>query len=61
MSKESVCNAEDAGDWDLTLSQEEPLEESMVTHSYILTWKIPWIWRLADYSPLGHKALDMTK
>ena len=24
------------------LSQEDPLEEEMATHSSILTWKIPW-------------------
>ena len=26
----------------LSLSQEDPLEEAMATHSSILTWKIPW-------------------
>ena len=25
-----------------TLSQEDPLEEEMATHSNILAWKIPW-------------------
>ena len=25
-----------------SLSQEDPLEEEMATHSSILTWKIPW-------------------
>ena len=25
-----------------SLGQEDPLEEGMVTHSNILTWKIPW-------------------
>ena len=25
-----------------SLSQEEPLEEEMATHSSILVWKIPW-------------------
>ena len=24
------------------LSQEDPLEEEMATHSSILTWRIPW-------------------
>ena len=32
--KESACNAEDMG-W------EDPLEESMSTHSSILAWRIP--------------------
>ena len=25
-----------------SLSQEDPLEEGMATHSSILTWRIPW-------------------
>ena len=25
-----------------SLGQEDPLEESMATHSSILTWRIPW-------------------
>ena len=25
-----------------SLGQEDPLEDSMATHSSILTWKIPW-------------------
>ena len=25
-----------------SLSQEDPLEKSMVTHSSILAWRIPW-------------------
>ena len=28
--------------WDWSLGQEDPLEEVMVTHSSILTWRIPW-------------------
>ena len=27
--------------WFQSLGQEDPLEEGMVTHSSILTWKIP--------------------
>ena len=26
----------------LSLSQEDPLEEGMATHSSILAWRIPW-------------------
>ena len=29
--------------WILSLSQEDPLEKGMVTHSSILAWRIPWI------------------
>ena len=28
--------------WVWSLSQEDPLEKGMVTHSSILTWRIPW-------------------
>ena len=29
--------------WVQSLSQEDPLEEEMATHSSILAWKIPWM------------------
>ena len=28
--------------WVRSLGQEDPLEESMATHSSILAWRIPW-------------------
>ena len=28
--------------WAQSLSQEDPLEKGMATHSCILAWKIPW-------------------
>ena len=28
--------------WVRSLSQEDPLEEEMATHSSILAWEIPW-------------------
>ena len=28
--------------WVRSLSQEDPLEKEMATHSSILAWKIPW-------------------
>ena len=28
--------------WIPSLGQEDPLEESMATHSSTLTWQIPW-------------------
>ena len=28
--------------WIWSLSQEDPLEKEMATHSSILAWKIPW-------------------
>ena len=33
----------------------------MVTHSGILTWRIPRTEELAGYSPWGHGELDMTE
>ena len=38
-SKESTCNAGDAGS---ILGWEDPLEEGLATHSSILAWRIPW-------------------
>ena len=29
--------------WVRSLSQEDPLEKEMATHSSILAWKIPWM------------------
>ena len=29
--------------WVWSLSQEDPLEKEMATHSSILAWKIPWM------------------
>ena len=39
-SEESACNAGTADVSYLSLGQEEPLEESMATHSSILSWRI---------------------
>ena len=47
--------------WVQSLGQEDPLEKGTATHSSILTWKIPWKRSLVDYSPWGHKELDMTE
>ena len=48
--KNPPANAGDARDgsckrqetWVRSLSQEDPLEEGMATHSSILAWRIPW-------------------
>ena len=57
-SKESACNA---GDQVRSLSQEDPLEKGMLTHSSILAWRIPRTESLEGYSPWGHKELNMTE
>ena len=46
-----------------TLGREDLLEKEMVTHSSILSWKIPWMeepGRLR-YSPWGRKGSDTTE
>ena len=47
--------------WVRSLGEEDPLEESMATHSSILAWKTHEQRNLAGYSPWGHKELDMTE
>ena len=40
--EESAYDAGDRGNSSSVLSQEDPLEESMATHSSTLAWRIPW-------------------
>ena len=47
--------------WVQFLSQDDPLEKGMATHSSILAWRIPWTGDLVDSSPCGHKDLDTTE
>ena len=44
-----------------SLSQEDPLEEGIATHSSILAWRVPWTEDLMGYSPQDHKELDTTE
>ena len=44
-----------------SLSQEDPLEKGMATHSSILAWRIYVQRSLVGCSPWGHKELDMTE
>ena len=46
--------------WIRSLGQEGPLDDSMATHSGILTWKIPWIEELVGHSPWDRKESDTT-
>ena len=43
-----------------SLGQEDPLEESMATHSSVLAWRIPWTEEPGRLQSLGHKESDMT-
>ena len=39
---ESAHNVGNLGTWVGSLSQEDPLEKGMATHSSVLAWRIPW-------------------
>ena len=41
-----------------SLGQEDPLEEAMATHSYILSWRIPWMEKAGGLQSMGDAALD---
>ena len=45
----------------LSLAQEDPLEEEMVTHPSILAWRIPWIEEAGGLQSMGHKESDTTE
>ena len=49
VGKNPPANAEDHS----ILSQEDPLEEDMVTHSSILARRIPWAEELGRLQPMG--------
>ena len=57
VSKESASNAEDQV-W--SLSQEDPLEKEMGTHSSILAWKIPWTEDPGGLQSMGSQESDTT-
>ena len=38
-----------------SLGQEDPLEESMATHSSILAWRIPWTEEPGGLQSMGHR------
>ena len=44
-----------------SLGLEDPLEESMATHSTILAWRIPWTEEPGSFSLQGCKELDMSE
>ena len=44
-----------------SLSQEDPLEKEMVTHSSILAWRIPWAEEPDRLQLWGHKESDSTE
>ena len=44
----------------LSLSQEDPLEKEMETHSNILAWEIPWTEDPGGLQSMGSQELDTT-
>ena len=44
-----------------SLSQEDPLEKEMATHSSILAWRILWKENSAIYDSLGQRELNTTE
>ena len=46
--------------WVLSLGWEDPLDESMATHSNILAWRIPWTEESGGIQSTGGKELDTT-
>ena len=46
--------------WVQSLSQEDPLEKGMATHSSILAWRIPWVEEPGRLQSMG-KESDMTE
>ena len=44
-----------------SLGREDPLEESMATHSSILAQRLSYTEEPGSYSPWGHKELDITE
>ena len=46
--------------WVRSLSQEDPLEEEMATHSSSLAWKIPWTEEFGGLQLMGLQELDKT-
>ena len=39
--------------WVQSLGWEDPLEESIATHSSILVWKVPWAEELGGLQSMG--------
>ena len=61
VEKNLPTNAGDLGDLGLIPGSRGSLEEGMITHSSILTWRIHGQRNLVDCSPQGCKESDMTE
>ena len=52
-SSEVKTSAYNAGDPDLILGREDPLEKAVATHSSTLAWKIPWTEECGGLQSMG--------
>ena len=57
MVKNLLANARAEGAWIQSLSQEDPLEEGMATHSSVLAWRIPWTEEPGRLQSIGSQRL----
>ena len=46
--------------WVQSLSQEDPLEKEMATHSSSIAWEIPWTEESDGLQTMGSQESDMT-
>ena len=61
MVKNLPANAEDVEAQVQSLGQEDPLEESMATHSSILAWRILWTEEPSGLQSMGSHSLTQLK
>ena len=47
--------------WVQSLGWEDPLEKRMMSHSSILTWRIPWTEKPGRLPSMGWKESDITE
>ena len=59
--KNPPANAGDVRDAGLILGLEDPLEESMATHSSIIGWRIPWTEEPGRLQSIGSQESDTTE
>ena len=53
MAADGKTSAYNAGDPDLILGREDPLEKAVATHSSTLAWKIPWTEECGGLQSMG--------
>ena len=59
--KNLPANAKDVEAQVQSLVREDPLEESMATHSSVLAWRIPWTEEPSGLQSMGSQTLTQLK